>query len=56
MFRMFQRPVGLLVALLVVSSAAGLCAQTPIVEEPNYTPTLTFDIASIRPSPPNEVE
>jgi uncharacterized protein (TIGR03435 family) len=52
MFRMFQRPVGLLVALLVVSSAAGLCAQTPIVEEPNYTPTLTFDIASIRPSPP----
>lgn len=38
--------------LLVFLSAAYLCAQTPIVEEPNYTPTLTFDIVSIRPAPP----
>jgi len=27
-------------------------AQAPIVEEPGYTPTLTFDVVSMRPSPP----
>src|ERR1700743_1519123 len=33
---------------------AGPClhAQAPIVEEPNYKPTLTFDISSIRLAPP----
>jgi uncharacterized protein (TIGR03435 family) len=52
MFRTVQRHTGLFTALLVV--VLGLCAhaQTPIVEEPGYTPTLTFDIASIRPAPP----
>jgi uncharacterized protein (TIGR03435 family) len=39
-------------ALLVCQSGLHLRAQTPIVEEPNYTPTLTFDVASIRPAPP----
>jgi uncharacterized protein (TIGR03435 family) len=29
-----------------------LRAQTPIVDEPGYTPTLTFDVATIRPAPP----
>jgi len=52
MFRIFQRPIGLPAAFLVFSSGMCLHAQAPIVEEPNYTPTLTFDIASIRQSPP----
>ena len=39
-------------ALLVFQCGAYLCAQAPIVEEPNYTPTLTFDVATIRPAPP----
>jgi uncharacterized protein (TIGR03435 family) len=52
MHRIVQRYFGVLTALLVF--AIGLCghAQTPIVEEPNYKPTLTFDIAVIRPAPP----
>lgn len=52
MSRQLQRWIGLPAALLVL--LAGLClhAQTPIVEEPNYTPTLTFDVASIRLAPP----
>ena len=52
MFRIVQRPIGLLAALLVFLSGPCLLAQAPIVEEPNYTPTLTFDIASIRLAPP----
>ena len=53
MFRIVQRPIGLLAALLVFLSGPCLRAQsTPIVEEPNYTPTLTFDVASIRLAPP----
>src|SRR5580700_2546548 len=52
MFRIVQRPIGLLAALLVFLSSPCLHSQTPIVEEPNYTPTLTFDVASIRPAPP----
>jgi uncharacterized protein (TIGR03435 family) len=52
MFRIVQRPIGLLAALLVFLSGPCLHAQTPIVEESNYTPTLTFDIASIRLAPP----
>ena len=48
-----QRHIGLLAALLIF--VPGLCAHaqgTPIIEEPNYTPTLTFDVASIRLAPP----
>jgi uncharacterized protein (TIGR03435 family) len=52
MFRIVQRPIGLLAALLAFLTGPCLHAQTPIVEEPNYTPTLTFDVASIRLEPP----
>jgi uncharacterized protein (TIGR03435 family) len=52
MFRIVPRPNGLLVTLLVFLSGPCLHAQAPIVEEPNYTPTLTFDVASIRLAPP----
>lgn len=47
-----QRHFALFATLLILSSGLHLSAQAPIVEEPNYTPTLTFDIVSIRPSPP----
>jgi len=52
MFRIAQRYIGLFAALLVLPP--GLCAyaQTPIVEEPDYKPTLTFDVAIIRLAPP----
>jgi uncharacterized protein (TIGR03435 family) len=53
MFRIVQRHLGLLAALFVVAFTPSLHAQgTPIVEEPNYKPTLTFDIISIRQAPP----
>ncbi len=52
MFRIFQRPAGLLSAVLIFPCGLYLYAQAPIVEEPNYTPTLTFDVATIRPTPP----
>jgi len=52
MFRIVPRCLGVLTFVLVFGS--GLCAraQTPIVEEPNYKPTLTFDVAVIRLAPP----
>jgi uncharacterized protein (TIGR03435 family) len=52
MFRIVQRHLGLLAALLVFLPVSSLHAQTPILEEPNYTPTLTFDVATIRLAPP----
>jgi uncharacterized protein (TIGR03435 family) len=52
MLRAAQRHIGLSAAILVFPCGLSLHAQTPIVEEPGYTPTLTFDIASIRPAPP----
>ena len=52
MFRILQRSIGLFAALLVFHCGLCLHAQAPIVEEPNYTPTLTFDVATIRPAPP----
>ena len=52
MFRIVHRPIGLLTASLVVLSGSCLYAQAPIVEEPNYKPTLTFDVATIRLAPP----
>ena len=52
MFRIVQRTIGLLAALLVFLSGPCLHAQGPIVEEPKYKPTLTFDVATIRLSPP----
>jgi uncharacterized protein (TIGR03435 family) len=52
MLRNVQRCFGVLIFLLVLGT--GLCAraQAPIVEEPNYKPTLTFDVAVIRLAPP----
>jgi uncharacterized protein (TIGR03435 family) len=52
MFRIFQRRIGLLAALLIFLCGPCLRAQAPIVEEPNFTPTLTFDVATIRLAPP----
>jgi uncharacterized protein (TIGR03435 family) len=52
MFRIVPRSIGLTAALLAFLSGSCLNAQAPILEEPDYTPTLTFDIASIRQAPP----
>ena len=51
-FRIAQRHIDFCAALLVLQCGLFLHAQAPIVEEPNYTPTLTFDVATIRPAPP----
>jgi uncharacterized protein (TIGR03435 family) len=51
MFR-FQKRIGSLVALSVFLCCPLLHAQGPILEEAGYTPTLTFDIAVIRQTPP----
>jgi uncharacterized protein (TIGR03435 family) len=52
MFRIARRHIGLSAVLLLFQYSLHLYAQAPIVEEPNYTPTLTFDVATIRPAPP----
>ena len=52
MFSVLQRHIGLLAALLAGVSGSCVHAQVPIVEEPGYTPTLTFDVATIRLAPP----
>jgi uncharacterized protein (TIGR03435 family) len=53
MLRTPKRHFGLLAALLILLCSPCLHAQgTPIVEEPGYKPTLTFDIASVRLAPP----
>jgi uncharacterized protein (TIGR03435 family) len=52
MSRILQRSLSTLATLLILLACPLLHAQTPIVEEPNYTPTLTFDVATIRLSPP----
>jgi len=53
MSRIALRHIGLFAAaLLVFQCGVYLHAQAPIVEEPNYTPTLTFDVATIRPAQP----
>jgi hypothetical protein len=46
MVRIAQRHIGLLAAVLVFLPTSCLHAQTPIVEEPNYTPTLTVSVRS----------
>jgi uncharacterized protein (TIGR03435 family) len=50
--RIAQRHIGLLAALLVFPCGMYVHAQAPIVDEPGYTPTLTFDVATIRPAQP----
>jgi uncharacterized protein (TIGR03435 family) len=52
MFGIAQRYAGLLSVVFVFLSGSCLRAQTPILEEPNYKPTLTFDVATIRLAPP----
>lgn len=52
MLRIAFRRFGLLAAGLVFWSGLSAHAQTPIVEEPGYKPTLTFDVATIRQAPP----
>ena len=42
----------LFAASVVLLSGLRLYAQTPLVEEPGYTPTLVFDVATIRLAPP----
>ena len=51
-FCVARRHIGFCAALIVFLSGTCLYAQTPIIEEPNYTPTLTFDVATIRLAPP----
>jgi uncharacterized protein (TIGR03435 family) len=52
MFRIVQRSIGLLAAVFIFLAGPCVQAQTPIVEEPDYKPTLTFDVATIRLAPP----
>jgi uncharacterized protein (TIGR03435 family) len=44
--------LGVLTFLVVFGTGLGARAQGPIIEEPNYKPTLTFDVAVIRLAPP----
>jgi uncharacterized protein (TIGR03435 family) len=50
--RVVQQIVGPLAFLLLFLGCPFLRAQAPIVEEPGYVPSLTFDIAVIRLAPP----
>ena len=54
MSRIAQRRLVLLAASFVFPCSLKLHAQAPIVEKPNYTPTLTFDVATIRPVQPSD--
>jgi len=47
-----MRHLALLTSLLFVAPGLSAHAQAPIVEEPGYTPTLTFDVASVRLASP----
>jgi uncharacterized protein (TIGR03435 family) len=52
MLRIAQRYLGVLAAVSLFVTGFCALAQTPIVDEPNYKPTLTFDVAVIRLAPP----
>jgi uncharacterized protein (TIGR03435 family) len=54
MFPNVRRNIGLFVAVLVLACGVRAAAQTLIVEEPGYKPTLTFDVATIRLAPPSD--
>jgi uncharacterized protein (TIGR03435 family) len=54
MVRIVQGQNVLFAVLLVFVPGASVHAQAPIVDEPGYTPTLTFDVVSIRPAPPTD--
>ena len=52
MRRIARKLIPSFAALLLFLPGLFAHAQTPILEEPGYTPTLTFDIAVIRLAPP----
>ena len=53
MLRSLSRSLGLVIGLFVVVPCVRAVAQaTVILEEPGYTPTLVFDVATVRLSPP----
>ena len=52
MFSNVARRLGLLVATVICLCGSRLVGQAPIVEEPGYTPTLTFDVAAFHLAPP----
>lgn len=52
MLRIVKSCPGVFVFAFVFATGLYARAQTPIVEEPNYKPTLTFDVAVIRLAPP----
>jgi uncharacterized protein (TIGR03435 family) len=54
MLHIARRYIRFCAALLVFPCGLYLHAQGPIVEEPNFTPTLTFDVATIRPVQPSD--
>ena len=49
----FQWSARVLGALLFIGAVCCAHAQTPIVEEPDFKPSLTFDVATIRPASPS---
>ena len=51
-FGIVRRQISLVAAVVVFLAGPILHAQAPILEEPGYTPTLTFDVATVRQSPP----
>ncbi len=52
MVRTIRRLLGPLSAFALCLPTLCLHAQAPIMEEPDYKPTLTFDVATIRLAPP----
>ncbi len=52
MLRIVPQQIILLAAVLALVSGLSARAQAPIVDEPGYTPKLTFDVATIRLAPP----
>jgi uncharacterized protein (TIGR03435 family) len=52
MYRIALRSAAFLAIAILFVHGFALHAQAPIMEEPGYTPTLTFDVISMRPSPP----
>ena len=51
-YRISLRSAGFLAVAVLFAQSFALHAQAPILEEPGYTPTLVFDVVSMRPSPP----
>jgi len=52
MYRTALRSACFLAVAVLFAHSFALHGQAPILEEPGYTPTLVFDVVSMRPSPP----